>query len=320
MTRWLSYNSTIYTKNSRFKGVVCLILCIVFSCSSPKDSVMQLQVTNFPNRSLDFSLWQLEPFIKQLQMGYILKTDDNKVILVDGGGEVGAPFIENYIKQLGGSVDTWIITHGHMDHMGALLEILDKKTIDVKRLIHAPLSMDWVLKHEPVSKGAYARYLTSIHEADISIMVPENFTKYALGKGVMMEFISIGNHDIAHNGINNSSLVFRITSKSKSVLFLGDLGIEGGQRILGTTQAEKLKADYVQMAHHGQHGVDKDFYKAVGAKYALWPTPDWLWENRADGKGDNTGNFKTLEVRKWMKELNIKKNYVSGLEGTIQID
>ena len=128
------------------------------------------------------------------------------------------------------------------------------------------------------------------------------------------------NENITQNSVNNSSLVFRVESKSKTILFLGDLGIKGGKVLLNKIDAKFVKADYVQMAHHGQQGVDKDFYKAVDADYALWPIPKWLWENRADGKGYNTGNFKTFEVRVWMDELGIKTNYVSGLDGTVQID
>ena len=77
-----------------------------------------------------------------------------------------------------------------------------------------------------------------------------------------------------------------------------------------TPYAKRLASDYVQMAHHGQNGVDKDFYKAVAAKYALWPTPRWLWDVDS-GKGKGSGPWKTLEVRAWMKELGIEKNYVS---------
>jgi hypothetical protein len=74
------------------------------------------------------------------------------------------------------------------------------------------------------------------------------------------------------------------------------------------------------MAHHGQAGVNRSFYEAVDAHFALWPTPKWLWNNQLAGKDVNSGTWKTLEVRQWMVELGIKKSYVSGLDGTIQID
>ena len=72
---------------------------------------------------------------------------------------------------------------------------------------------------------------------------------------------------------------------------------------------DKLKADYVQMAHHGQNGVDKPFYEAVNPTACLWCTPQWLWDNDA-GKGFNTHCWKTVTVRGWMDELGVKEHYV----------
>ncbi|MBO5463034.1 MAG: alpha-L-rhamnosidase N-terminal domain-containing protein [Clostridia bacterium] len=36
----------------------------------------------------------------------------------------------------------------------------------------------------------------------------------------------------------------------------------------------------------------------------LWQTPSWVWDNR-------NGNLQTLEVRAWMDELGVQKNYVA---------
>ena len=102
----------------------------------------------------------------------------------------------------------------------------------------------------------------------------------------------------------------KVTDSKKSVLFLGDLGVEGGEKLLKNISGEKLRADYVQMAHHGQNGVSKAFYEVVQPKYCLWPTPRWLWDND-NGGGKGSGPWQTLEVRKWMAELGVEKHYVS---------
>ena len=70
-----------------------------------------------------------------------------------------------------------------------------------------------------------------------------------------------------------------------------------------------MKADYVQMAHHGQHGVTKEFYEAVAPTGCFWCAPDWLWNNDA-GLGYNTHCFKTVEVQGWMEELGVKEHYI----------
>ena len=105
------------------------------------------------------------------------------------------------------------------------------------------------------------------------------------------------------------SLVFKMYLKNNSILFLADLGYEGGEKLLKSKYARKLPSDYVQMAHHGQGGVSEAFYKKVDPKYCLWPTPQWLWNND-QGKGTGTGPWQTLEVRGWMENLSVKENYI----------
>ena len=82
--------------------------------------------------------------------------------------------------------------------------------------------------------------------------------------------------------------------------------------------AEFLPSDYVQMAHHGQRGVNEAFYQKVNPSYCLWTTPLWLWDNDR-GEGFDTGPWKTVETRGWMEKLAIKKHYVMH-EGLHQID
>ena len=70
------------------------------------------------------------------------------------------------------------------------------------------------------------------------------------------------------------------------------------------------------MAHHGQHGVDREVYQAVHARAALWPTPQWLYE-LPDPAMKKT--YATLQVRQWMKELGVQKNYVMK-DGLVELE
>ena len=87
------------------------------------------------------------------------------------------------------------------------------------------------------------------------------------------------------------------------MLFLGDLGERAGRVLLASYDKEELKADAVQMAHHGQNGVDFPVYETIAPKWAFWSTPDWLWINTPPGRKEGTGPWKTLEVREWMEKL-----------------
>ena len=326
---------TIKTLNEYFKqslasnkeSIARLILIIgvgVLLCMSgcqKQDDPDALEVVNYPERQKDFSIWQLEQFNFEVQMCYIIRTDDDKITVVDGGMPTSFEKVTGYLQQFGGRVHTWVITHPHIDHIGVLQEVVKRKEIQIDRILHSKLNEEWSLKYESSMHSLVSNYNKELAQSGISVIDAKNGEIYALGDGVDLKIIGVKNDSITVNAINNFSLVFKIESKSKSVLFLGDLGVEGGKELLRTESPEVLKADYVQMSHHGQAGVGLEFYKAVDPDYALWPTPKWLWENSAEGQGPGTGNFQIPEVRSWMdNEVNVKKNYVAGLEGNIQID
>lgn len=305
---------------AHYKALILFVLFIVISCSDKDDISSFFPIKEFVNRQQDFSFWQLEQFYGDPQMGYIIRTDDKNVIVIDGGISKSASYIEDYLTQLGGVVNFWIVTHPHQDHIGALIEIVNSEKIKIYSIVHSSLNLDWVKKYEPESYELVLRYMNVLDKSKIPLIEVNNGDNIAIGNGIGLEILGSRNEMIKFNALNNSSLVFKINSSTKSILFLGDLGVEGGNEILRHHPTSNLKADYVQMAHHGQGGVSKEFYETVDATYTLWPTPSWLWENNLEGKGVNSGMWKTLVVRQWMEELNIKKNYVSGLEGTIQID
>lgn len=137
--------------------------------------------------------------------------------------------------------------------------------------------------------------------------------------GAHIDVLYTQNAEIQCNYINNTSTIFMLTLGGKKILFTGDAGVEEGDRCLALyAGTDKLKADYVQMAHHGQNGVTREFYEAVAPSACLWCTPDWLWNNDA-GRGYNTHCWQTIIVRGWMDELGVKEHYILK-DGTQIID
>ena len=73
------------------------------------------------------------------------------------------------------------------------------------------------------------------------------------------------------------------------------------------------------MAHHGQNGVEEEFYQAIRPEWAFWPTPKWLWDNTPYLGGEaGTGPFKTPEVIEWMKKLGTKN--ITCFDHTVMFD
>lgn len=59
---------------------------------------------------------------------------------------------------------------------------------------------------------------------------------------------------------------------------------------------KKLKSDYLQMGHHGNGGLKKNFYKLVNPNIAFFDAPAWLMQNW-------NGTYTTPENEKYMKSL-----------------
>ena len=216
-------------------------------------------------------------------------------------------------------MQAWFVTHPHLDHVGALGEILPRpQGLTIGSIYGSMPEGDWVAKHVPRDEVAEVTDFQKALKA-----AGRSTTDMAVGQvllidGIRIEVLGIKNPEFTQNALNNSSVVLRVSDRAKAVLFLGDLGVEGGDKLLRSAGRDRLRSDYVQMAHHGQNGVGEDVYRAIRASYCLWPTPRWLWNNDS-GKGTGSGPWRTLDVRAWMAKLNIKRHYVSA-DGLYRID
>jgi len=283
------------------------------SCCIAEDPVGELQAT--------FTLWQLPSRTPSQNMSYVLRTRNDDIIVIDGGNRGDAEYLRGFLAPLGNRVAAWFISHPHPDHVDALTVLLnDLKTLQIDHLYGSMPDESWVAQHEPQPPT----HLKSVEDFNQALRDSDHtLEELSLGQtinidSVTIQVLGIMNPEITPNAINNSSIVLRVFDAHKSVLFTGDLGVQGGHKLLNSSYAKQLPADYVQMAHHGQAGVDINFYRAVRPRYCLWPTPVWLWDNNS-GDGANSGPWQTLTVREWMERMNVEQHYVSA-DGLIRID
>lgn len=258
-----------------------------------------------------FTVWQLPSQSRNQMNSYVMQTTGGKVIVIDGGNTEDADYLKTFLRVRGNRVAMWFISHTHYDHVNALTAILkDPGQLKIDHVYASLLSDQWMSKYglaeeqEPQTLDNFKKAAQAAHM---------EITDLELGQvlkldGVTIGILGVSNPEIVENGVNNSSVVMRVWDHYKSILFPGDLGVEGGEKILHGQYKDQLKSDFVQMAHHGQNGVDKAFYQAVAPRYCLWPTPQWLWDNDMGG-GKGTGPWVTQEVKSWMDELGVKKNY-----------
>lgn len=267
-------------------------------------------------------IYQIKNQTPSQMMGYVMITEGKKVIVVDGGTRGDAPYLRELLAKYGSHVDLWFLTHPHTDHHGAFTVISeDPAGISVGAVLISSLP-DSFAEGEP----HFRPDLLEINAAMKTTPFPKKelavHDRYTVDN-VTVDVLGISNPEILPNAFNNSSCVFRVTEtfangSTFKIMILGDLGIEASDKLLGMYKPEELKADMVQMAHHGQNGATKQLYETIAAKYALWPTPDWLWTNTINPAEPGKGPWKTLEVRSWMEELGARP--VNCIEETTVID
>lgn len=235
-------------------------------------------------------------------MGYVIVAKTGEVIVIDGGAKGNGDELYRVIKKVGGKVDLWLVTHPHKDHHDAIIEVISEHNdIEYKRIGSSKLSDEWAGDH--INKEELYTWNAFTPSISDKLFEIKEDTTFLFGS-LEIEVLSGSNPEIEENKFNNQSCVFKITEDDFSFLILGDLGIEGGE-ILQRKASNKLQCTAVQMAHHGQQGVAENLYQLIRPKYAFWPTPLWLWENRRFlGRGEiGEGSFKTPENAEWMKKL-----------------
>ena len=257
-----------------------------------------------------FSLKQISSATDTIGNSYLLTTKTGKVIVIDGGFATDADNLRDNIRKAGGHVSLWFITHPHQDHMGAFNEILkDRRSIVIDKIIYSRVPDDYLAteKDSVADARSYYRTLDSVTDGEDILDLHTVGGRFDIdGTGIMV--LGVSNPEFTVNTYNNSSMILRFWDDRKSVVILGDSGIECGNKVLAKFP-QQLDCDYLQMAHHGQNGCDEHFYKTVSFRACLWPTPSWVWEPSPEN-----AHLKTRETRRWMDEKGITEHHVSCLE------
>lgn len=286
-------------KKEKIVSILAIVLCII---------AVIVSIVRISNEHT-IELTQLSDHSTRQMMGYILKTKNNKIIVIDGGTIDDTENLVEQINKHGGKVDAWFLTHLHDDHLGAFYNIANDKQIQIEKIYCSFNEYSWYEENEP-SRAEFSKQILEILKQD---NIKDKVEEVSLNQDiniddVKIEILGIKNPEITENAGNEQSMVVKFDTGKTTFLVLGDTGIKSSEKLL-KTQKEKLKSDIVQMAHHGQNGATKELYEQINPTICMWPTPEWLWNNDS-GEGKGSGPWKTLETRQWIEELKVKKNYV----------
>ncbi|MBS6954639.1 MAG: MBL fold metallo-hydrolase [Enterocloster asparagiformis] len=243
-------------------------------------------------------------------LSVIIETGAGGLIVVDGGWTNNADYLLNQIKQKGGHVQAWLITHPHSDHAGALAEILYKHSgeITIDGIYYSFLDDAWYQEKEPGSFGTIGYVRGALAQAPPEILHGNIVAGQVIEAGPAKIQVLNQAYKTSSDFVNNSSVAYLVSLNGTNVVFLGDLALAGGTQLMADVDLRSLGCDIVQMAHHGQNGVGYEVYKALKPRVCLWPTPQWLWDND-NGGGYNSGTWATQETKNWMVRLGVSATY-----------
>ncbi len=244
-------------------------------------------------------------------MSFLLETAAGSLIVVDGGRWEDGDYLMENIRARGGRISAWFLTHAHTDHVGALLKLLTDEYegtdtgITIDHIYYNFADLDWYMVHELGDIGTAGSILSYLDEIPAekrqTVEKGDVITIDDVTVTVMNDRYEPDAEHVGERDGNDASIAYRMVVNDVSILFLGDLQKLGGEWLLAETNGD-LKSDLVQMAHHGQNGVEEDVYQAIAPSVCLWPCPQWLWDNEG-------GAYRTPETKEWMQKLQVQKHY-----------
>lgn len=271
-----------------------------------------------------YQLTETSPFM----MSFVLITEQNNAVVIDGGRAEDMPLLKQIVA--GRPISAWILTHAHSDHINGLVSEMERNgaaDFDIRRIYYNFPPYEWSRRCDVPDVDYYRQELNEMlprfnaveplfrHKAHIAVQ-GESITV----DEIRIDFLFSLHEGLTANPMNDSSLVFKVTAPHKTVLFLGDLGPDGGD-LLFRESRHLLKADMVQMAHHGHMNCGMEVYAAIAPEACLWCCADWLYNepevpvylSDAD-RLRRTGRIRmygTAVTRKWMELLGVKTHYVT---------
>ncbi len=273
------------------------------------------------------TLYQLTETSK-FMMSFVLVTKSDNVIIVDGGRPADMPLLKEYVA--GRHISAWILTHAHSDHISGFVDEMEKNgcaDFDIETIYYNfppnDVPADLHIPDVAYYKEELAEMLPQFYALEPKFRHKAHVTQQ--GERIQIDecridFLFSYHRGLVTNLMNDSSLVFKVTTPNTSVLFLGDLGPDGGD-VLFRESRHLLKADIVQMAHHGHMNVSMEVYAAIEAKTCLWCCADWLYDEPevpnylADAdrlfRMGRIRMYGTAVTRRWMDQLGATKHYVT---------
>ncbi len=198
-------------------------------------------------------------FIDVGQAECILIEAPEKTLLIDAG-EVGCGNdITNYLHSNGVfSIDVFITTHPHSDHIGSAEHIL--KNFPVSEVVMPEIPDEYL-----PTTALFEDLLRSLAKENCSVSYAKTGKSYDLGSGASLEVLAPSGN--LGDNLNNYSVVTKLVYGETSFLFTGDIEKEAENAILSS--GADISCTVYNAGHHGSSTSNTSaFLDAASPEYA----------------------------------------------------
>ncbi len=242
-------------------------------------------------------------YLEDFGMSYVIRLSDGRMVVIDGGRELEPDVDRLYACLTDGSVGKtpviamWILSHPHSDHFHCFIRFMEKygDCVEIEGfMLNFPRSDDF--EHYPKLEsrdmrlhGTGKRFENTSPSVTVPIMekliaatnapvyVAHTGQTYRIGDAVFEILSCIEDTIHLSQNINASSVVMRMELGGQITLWATDASC--GIARLAEKHGEYLKADILQVPHHGFQSGDADSeiacYKLIRPDVCLLPVSDF---------------------------------------------
>lgn len=158
------------------------------------------------------------------------------------------------------TLDYVVLTHPHMDHIGAFPKIADKHAIGMVVMTYAA---------NP-GVAVYDALVSVIDAHALPVWLPDVGDTITLGDATLTVYAP---HPVAYSELNDTSLVLMLEAHGTRVLFCADAEYYSERDMLANEKQCPLAADVLKLGHHGKDTSSHPaFLAAVSPRIAVVTT------------------------------------------------
>ncbi len=238
---------------------------------------------------------------------YSIVTPSGDLYLIDGGfQEKDSPKITEYINAHGGKVKGWILTHPHVDHIGAFLDYAAAFPDTIETVYYSPFTSEFFEDEKDPDTYQLLNNAILYYEFLQIMELTSSQIKYipmSVGDILMLDDMKLEcyhSFDPELKDINGNSLVFTLSLLDFTLLYTADMTEASLYAIQGIADenAGIWDVDVIQIPHHGYQGgiTTEELYRLTGAGLALLDCTQEEFDNNSAGIQTTVQLVESLEI------------------------